>query len=88
MLWGAGKKGKAIARLLQEQGVKFRWVCDNANKIGKSIYEVMLYSYKEVLQLENPQVILAVAGSDEQAEINLFLLRSSNLDANDRYWFC
>lgn len=60
VLWGAGNKGKQIAKLLIEKGLEFLWVCDNPNKIGQDIYGVVLES--PIDDLSNHQIILAVAG--------------------------
>jgi len=65
ILWGAGNKGKQIARLLIEKGIDFQWVCDNPNKIGHDIYGVILDAPIE--NLSNCQVILAVAGDAGQS---------------------
>ena len=32
-IWGAGKKGKTIAKLLQTKGIDFIWICDNPKKL-------------------------------------------------------
>ena len=53
VIWGAGKKGKEIARLLSEQELPFTWVCDNTKKIGKDIYGSVLKHYTTIEQLEN-----------------------------------
>ncbi len=83
-LWGAGKKGKRIARLLLECGVSFRWVCDNEKKIGKEIYGVVLEGIRQVgrpdgevvgITGKGDQVIIAVSSPDAQAEI----IRSKDL---------
>ena len=47
VVWGAGNKGKTIAQSLLEKQIDFYWVCDNPNKIGKSIYgrEMLHYTF-------------------------------------------
>lgn len=65
VLWGAGKKGKQIARLFIEKRISFRWVCDNPNKIGRNIYDIILEG--PIKDLSNCQVILAVAGDAGEA---------------------
>lgn len=42
VLWGAGPKGKAIAKHLVSGGIKFEWICNNPNKIGHDIYGIIL----------------------------------------------
>lgn len=73
VLWGAGKKGKAIASYLNEHKVDFRWLSNNEKKIGKSIYDRILENQSEILNIENPLVVIAVANHDEQQEIRTIL---------------
>jgi len=62
-LWGAGKKGKSIAKLLVEKGVEFNWLTNNSNKIGREIYGVVLQSDSD--QDGSFQWILAVSQPQE-----------------------
>lgn len=41
-VWGAGKKGKELVKLLLQKNITPVWVCNNANKIGKDIYGITL----------------------------------------------
>ncbi|MEK9908710.1 MAG: hypothetical protein VW500_06515, partial [Aquiluna sp.] len=59
VVWGAGKKGKKVAHILNELRVSFLWVCDNPKKIGKKIYEnyledwqIIRYSPEELDELD------------------------------------
>jgi len=38
IIWGAGAKGKSIAKALISKKIDFHWLCNNPNKIGKDIY--------------------------------------------------
>lgn len=69
VLWGAGRNGKDMARLLQTYGDNFHWVCDNANKIGKDIYGVIMQHFDDVLALNNPQLMIVVSSPDGKKEI-------------------
>jgi hypothetical protein len=80
-LWGAGKKGKAIAQILQRKNVQFRWVCNNPNKIGKDIYGVEMKSAEGLDYGNKGQVIIAVANPEEQE-----LIRNSI--EHEAFWFC
>lgn len=80
VLWGAGKKGKAVARLLLANNITFYWICDNPAKIGLSIYEVPIYEEAKLAQLSNPQVLIVVSNPEDQknirkdlAELNLYM---------------
>ncbi len=69
VLWGAGRKGKEIAKKLIDNQIRFHWICNNEKKIGKSIYNVVLKDYKLIHSLSNFQTIIAVSSPDEQASI-------------------
>ena len=61
LLWGAGAKGKDIARLLSKEEVEFQWICNNTNKIGKDIYGTILQNLAPVAAPIKAQVIVAVS---------------------------
>jgi len=65
VLWGAGKKAKKVAKLLNFKSISFRWVTNNSNKIGHDIYGVQLEDSDAVWTNENHQVILALAQTPE-----------------------
>lgn len=61
IIWGAGKKGKYIAKCLTEKQVPFQWVTNNPKKIGKSIYGVVIEEDIIISKLSNAQIIKAIA---------------------------
>lgn len=69
VLWGAGRNGKDMARLLQSYNDKFHWACDNKRKIGKDIYGVRLEYFEKINTLENPQIIIVVSSPTGKKEI-------------------
>jgi glycosyltransferase involved in cell wall biosynthesis len=81
VLWGAGKKGKRIAQILQENNVEFDWVTDNEKKIGKSIYSKKLENSKYLLSFSetNCCILIAVANEDDQSDINDYINKHLNL---------
>jgi len=81
VVWGAASKGKMLAKGLLEAGVDFRWMCNNPNKINKHVYGKLMENVAEINQLENPQVIVAVANKDEQAAIREQFNETL-------FWFC
>lgn len=81
MLWGAGAKGKALAKQLVENGVQFDWVCNNPKKIGHIIYGVEMRSEQLLSEMENPQVIVSIANPQEQMELK-------NLLGDRAFFFC
>lgn len=88
VIWGAGKKGKSIAKLLLEKQIEFHWICDNDKKIGKDIYNQKLYSFKYLKELKNPQCIVTVANEIEQAEISKYLKELNMKSMQDYFFFC
>ncbi len=69
VIWGAGKKGKKVAQLLQSHSIPFSWVCNNSKKIGKHIYGVEMQATTALPQGKTPQILLLVAQKQEQTFI-------------------
>jgi glycosyltransferase involved in cell wall biosynthesis len=88
VIWGAGKKGKTIAKSLTESNIHFKWVCDNPKKIGKDIYGVKLIHFSELQTFINPQSIITVANEEEQMSIQSFLTDLKQKPAKDYFFFC
>lgn len=88
VLWGAGNKGKAIAKSLIEQHIEFYWVCDNAKKIGKDIYGKEMLHFKKLKTLKNAQTIVTVANDDAQHMIRLYFSNMKQTEAKDYFFFC
>lgn len=80
ILWGAGKKGKEIAKLIPPN-MPFSWITNNSKKIGRDIYGHLLKSVPSVVP-KHSQIILAVAGQ-EQLEIKQKLEAHPNV-----FYFC
>ncbi|WP_010517148.1 glycosyltransferase family 2 protein [Croceivirga radicis] len=88
VLWGAGFKGKTIAKKLTKKQLPFIWVCDNPNKIGKNIYGTTLKHYSVLKSIQNPQSIVTVANDKAQVEIRAFLRKQGQRQAVDYFFFC
>lgn len=86
VLWGAGRNGKDMAKLLQSYKDTFHWVCDNENKIGKDIYDVRLQHFNDVKHLENPQIMVVVASPDGKQEIKSLFEAWDKKPVED-FWF-
>ncbi len=82
-LWGAGKKGKSIAKLLVERGVEFNWLTNSPTKIGVDIYGTILQSDKE--EGSETQWILAVS-QPEELEEKITELEHSDLKLGTDYF--
>jgi len=90
ILWGAGKKGKALAKVLQNKEIEFSWVCNNPKKIGLKIYGVPLMG-EDYLDQTGPgkqHILLAISGPEDRQYLHKNLLHK-NLKVNaDFFWFC
>ena len=86
VLWGAGKKGKLIARELLDKSVKFTWVTGNPNKQSVDIYGIVIRS-EESTEFDNSQIILAISSPNEQAEVQSQLNAYSLKNNKDYFWF-
>lgn len=87
-VWGAGFKGKAIAKGLCEEQIDFHWMCDNPRKIGKKIYGQALLHYEKIDTLECPQCIVTVANAQAQKEIRSYLDARGLKPMADYFFFC
>ena len=88
VVWGAGNKGKEIAKILLERKLDFHWVCDNPKKIGKDIYGKKMLKYSALQKLKNPKSIVTVANEDEQEIIKDFFTSIDQTHGNDYFFFC
>lgn len=86
-IWGAGKKGKNVARILLDKGLKFTWITDNKNKIGRDIYGVILQDFDSNLDYKNHQTIILVSNPDQQSEILDFLNEQNLVNTEDYFMF-
>ena len=88
VVWGAGNKGKTIAKNLIHRKLDFTWICDNPNKIGKDIYGKKLLHFRVLNELEDPQNIITVANENEQDAIRNFFESLNKLPMQDYFFFC
>lgn len=87
-IWGAGNKGKIIAKILTKKDLPFEWICDNPKKIGKDIYGKELKAFQELSKIKNAQCIITVANKLEQSEIRSYLKKINMKPMNDYVFFC
>ncbi|MEM9647475.1 MAG: glycosyltransferase family 2 protein [Bacteroidota bacterium] len=88
VVWGAGYKGKTIAKRLLEQEIEFVWLCDNPLKIGKKIYGQELVHFETLKNLEQPQSIVTVANEAAQKDIRHFFAQAKQAPMQDYFFFC
>jgi len=77
VIWGAGHRGKKIARLLGESGVDFEWFCDNPKKIGREIYGTYLQELSRLFLKEKAQVMVSISSFHKPEMIQSLVLTHS-----------
>ena len=88
VLWGAGNKGKSLAKKLLNKNIAFTWVCNNSNKIGLDIYDKKMDHYLEINNLQNAQILITVANKEAQEFIKEYLLAQGEKTVQDFFFFC
>ena len=88
IVWGAGNKGKKVAKLLVEKDIPFHWICDNPKKIGKDIYGKLLKPFNFLAQVENSQSIITVANKTAQKDIKNYMNTLNLKSIEDYIFFC
>jgi len=66
---------------LKKRNVPFKWLSENGNKIGKSIYGIEVYRPIPAEWAE-AQIIVLVANENEQMDIRLRIAEA------DSFYFC
>lgn len=87
-IWGAGTKGKYIAKLLIKKQIPFVWICDNPKKIGKHIYNQEMRNFNFLEELQQPQSIITVANNNAQQEIKAYFKTQKMQSMIDYFFFC
>jgi glycosyltransferase involved in cell wall biosynthesis len=73
VVWGAGPRGKELARTLINLNMKFKWITDNNKKIGKKVYGVWIESPEILNDHKDSILFIAVSQRNGQSSINSFL---------------
>ncbi|MBE9490098.1 MAG: glycosyltransferase family 2 protein [Bacteroidetes bacterium] len=87
-VWGAGDKGKTIAKTLVEKEIPFHWICDNPKKIGRDIYGQELKPFEHLELIIKPQSIITVANAEAQKQIRNYLKQLELESMKDYFFFC
>lgn len=88
VLWGAGFKGKTLAKGLLERNIEFEWICNNPKKIGKKIHGKTLRHFGALADLERPQSLVSVANETAQKEIRAHFRTLGQSPMEDYFFFC
>ena len=86
VLWGAGKKGKQLAKMLENKGIPFYWFCNTPRKWGVRLFGTTLDNFENITTLMKPQIIVAVGAPDAQEEIKIYLSKVG-VSSEDCYFF-
>jgi len=86
IIWGAGKKGKKLAKILEIEGLDFTWVSNNPNKHGKEIYNKLMQSFRIIVKENRPQILITVAQRNAKKEIIEFLNGQKMSEGLDYYF--
>lgn len=84
VLWGAGSKGKKLAKILLDLQLNFKWITNNPNKLTAPIFGKAL-SPISTLETQETQAIIAVSGPQDQLQIQQYLKENPQIRP---YWFC
>ncbi len=87
VIWGAGKKGKEIARRLNAVNIPFRWVCNTPTKWGHRMYGVTFEPTTAIGELARPRIIIAVAAPADQNSILSFLRQNGWQEGREFFRF-
>jgi len=88
VIWGAGDKGKTMAKKLIAKGIDFYWICDNPKKIGKHIYHQKMQPFTALENIKNSQSIITVANLKAQKEIRAYFNKMGYNSRSDYFFFC
>jgi len=86
VVWGAGKNGKDLVKLILQEEDNLHWVCDNERKIGKDIYEIRMRHHDEIPNFSNPQILIAVSSPPDRLSIKEQLESWGKKPVQD-FWF-
>lgn len=87
LLWGAGRKGKELAKKIQSRGGQFRWLSDNPNKLSHQIYQIKIEPSAVIASINDLQIIVVISGEEDQKEVREKLNRWK-VNPQDVFFFC
>ena len=85
VIWGAGGKGKLIAKLLIDQKIEFQWLSNNMKKVGHHIYDMPISHFHQLIDDPPSQVIIAIGSRGFKEAIQDFLAKNAD---HQYFWFC
>lgn len=88
VLWGAGKKGKDLAKKLNAAGLSFLWTCNVESKWGHIIHGQKMLEPSILNEVKNPLILIAVSGPQDQIELENQLKDKGLRKGLGYYFFC
>lgn len=85
---GTGYRGKKIAYNLLQEGVEFKWVSNNEEKIGKHIYDQLILDLSVELNWRNVQCLCSIANRKGKNFIEQFFLDKGGNVKKNLFHFC
>lgn len=86
VIWGAGKKGKGIAQILNQQNIPFDWICNNSNKIGVTFQGSLWQDCDNYFKKNKEYQIIGSVSKPTDQEIIKNKIKTNEF-AED-FWFC
>jgi glycosyltransferase involved in cell wall biosynthesis len=87
VVWGAGKKGKIVVRMLLNNGKDVHWLSNNEKKWGKDIYGKTIMQEKAIENFLDYKIIIAVGNKIEKADIDIFLVSKGLIQGINYFMF-
>lgn len=87
LLWGAGKKGKLICKLLKDANAEFLWYTDNERKQGIAIQHKIIEKNLPK-NLERFVIILAISSPEDKEFLKIYLTKHNLVSGINYFWFC
>jgi glycosyltransferase involved in cell wall biosynthesis len=86
VLWGAGNRGKELAKILLEKKIPFDWITANPSKVKKTILGIELKNFQTFNLNKDQQHIISFADTKGQEEIKTLMLKQGKT-LNEGYFF-
>lgn len=86
-LWGAGRRGKKLAKELLKHEISFKWYCNNPNKIGKHIYDMLIEDFNELDFSDDSQVLITSNKKNFTTSLRLAKIVATKALNKDYFFF-
>lgn len=87
VLWGTGVKARLTAQLLLEKSIHFTWMDLHPEKYPNGIFDQTILSFKEIVNLKNAKLILAVYPLEKEKQKMENYLLEKGFEEGKNYWY-